>query len=197
MLGIQREENLNITVTPQKLGVVVMKNDRDIDPVATQLIRDNHQVELPRVRGAHTFRPILQVRFTTRNSISGLIAVVKFDYRKDGRLLWSWPQPQVFERQAMFYPDITLNIAPYRNAMVGFWSVEAGISIIRESTLATVESGRRVDFLTSLMYQEIASFEWEIIVRRRRVDDVLTPTGERRRIQPESNREVTLTIDEI
>lgn len=186
---------MNITVTPQKLGVVVMKNAHDIDPVATQLIRDNRQVELPKIREAHTFRPILQVRFTTR-STSGLIAVVKFDYRKDGRMLWSWPQPQIFERQAMFYPDITLNLVPYRSALVGIWRVEAGISIIRESTLGTVEAGRRVDFLRSLIYEEIATFEWEIIVRRRRIDDVLTPTGERRRY-PEDRREVTLSIDEI
>lgn len=188
---------MEIQIIPQKLGIVVMKNTSDIDPVATRQIRETRQVELARVRASHTFRPILQVRFSTRGNTSDLIAMVRFDYAKDGLTIWSWPQPQMFERDATFYPDIVLNLAPYKrsNDMVGTWGVSAGIAIIRERQLGAIAQGRHHDFLMSLLYEDIASFQWEIV--RALQATQLAPTGERVREQWEHRTERVISIDEI
>ena len=174
-----------------------MKNDHEIDPELTQQLRQGRNLDITKARTVHSFRPILQVQLLPTGEISGLISIVKFNYQLNGNWVWTWLQPQQFEVNSMFYPDVLLNLDPYRsrNRMVGVWEVTAEIAFVRERQLANIPSGRKRDFLMNLTYQDVASFRWEISPQ---IDSRLTPTGERTTgVNPERLSQVTVSMEDI
>lgn len=191
---------MHLRVHPRRFGIVVMKDQNDINPVLTNKLRERRYLEVQEALTAFTFRPILQTQMELRRNvdIAGLRMVVRFDYTKDGLNVWQQIQPQMFETEAIFYPDIVLNLTPYKTErrIVGLWEISAHMTIIAGEKLAAVLNDEKVQFLTRLSYEPVGSFEWEVV---RRIDTRLTPTGELAdpRAQPRNLRDVTVSVNDI
>src|SRR3989344_725157 len=57
---------MRIQVHPIKLGIVVMRNLNDINPELTSKLRERHYHEVLEALSAFTFRPILHLRFLSK-----------------------------------------------------------------------------------------------------------------------------------
>ncbi len=191
---------MHVRVVPIKLGVVVMKNDRDINGPATAQIRDRRFIELAKLESATAFRPILQVQFQAPGvSEAGLIAVAKFEFRRNFQWVLDLPYPQEFARESVFYPHHALDLQPYRqqHQLEGIWELKGHITLIRQQQLAGLQGDRVIRFLAGLEYQEVATLQWEVILP---IDERLDATGGFRnpRAQPEvRHSNVSVSLDEI
>lgn len=191
---------MSIEIHPLKFGVVVMKNMTDINPELTNKLRERRYLRSQEALSAFTYRPILQIRMKSngQENPQNMRAVVRFDYEKDGLNVWQQVQPQIFETEAMFYPDIVMNLAPFRTEerMTGVWEITSHIAFIMAQTLEAVSNQEKIRFLTRLKYDTVASFQWEVV---QGIDSRLSPTGElvNSRAQPRNLRDVQVSVNDI
>ncbi len=189
---------MQIHVNPEKLGIVVMRNQTLMDVAITNQIRERHQVELEKMKTAATIKPVLTVHNVASGDTDDLILVVKFTVLKNETVVWSWPQPDAYKETVSFSPLIPFNLVPHRDTMAGLWEIRTDVALIREQNLASVAPANRLPFLlTRLSYQEIATFKWKVIGGPSAVLENLAPTGEVINPAMETTTNVTLSAADI
>jgi hypothetical protein len=151
-------------IHPDKLGVIVMKTETEMDPVATQAIRDKSRVKVEKVKNVYSFRPILTLTIDTpRFMRDKLVVVARFHYKKDGRSLLTYDFRKEFAKDLILHPSVVPDLSPYNGNLLGSWEVETFLSLVPEREMKVAIENRRRDFLRTLDYQRLASFQWEVV----------------------------------
>ncbi len=189
---------MSFQIRAEKLGVVVMRTDTDVDPAATQTIRDDTRIKVGKVKASYSFRPILQVTISVPRNMRGrlgrdrLIAVARFQYRKNDQSILTYDFIKDLDGKMIFHPTVVPDLNDFRDQLLGWWEVGTGIAIIsREKLDAAIENHRR-NFLRNLRYTRVASFKWEVVDNN--YNDI-TETGQRRTPPARDQQDATISVD--
>lgn len=189
---VRRNPNQLIAVA-ELLGVIALKNREEIDPQATTMIRDNRVIDLKHLQSAFALRPILKLHHKGKNTRENLVVVIRFLLYKDEELLFECSQFQLWERDAIFYPNMLFDLSARKTAKraLGNWRVEVGLSYITADELTDKTPQESRLFLLGLPYVPLASFGWQAVETLEQAP--LLDTGERpQATNPQAGQSVRL-----
>lgn len=191
---------MKFNVSPMRLGILVMKNDRELDPSATTQIREHRRIALKRIQDAYSFRPILQVQVDAPRKAGEVIQVARFYYRKDNAPILIYDLPKELTRDTVFYPTVVPDLSSYRSTpqgatpMLGWWEVETSLAFVGKQEFETALKERQKNFLHNLRYQTVGKFRWEVANRS---DPEITATGQLEKPSDKPASNISLDMSDI
>ena len=164
-----------------------------VDGEATTLLASQAVIPIDNFRNISALKPYIKIDFT--GGADSLIVAVRFQCRKDERVIHSFIVDRRFNEQLVLQPQDIPDLRPYqsRNRMLGDWKITIDISFFAKRLLSQISQSSYLALLSSLRYQEVVGFDFKIV--RTQMDIELTPTG--RMVEPRRETNTVYTIDDL
>ncbi len=148
---------------------------------ATNILVAKTQISIDDMQGVAAIRPYLKLAMT--GGTEDVITVVRFQYWKDGRVIYplrpdqSPPMDRRFWGTSVFQPGDVLDMRPYQRGdrLVGEWNVTADIAFFARRLFQTFLPKSFNAVKSGLRFQRLVGFKFEVVSNETSIE--LTSTG--------------------
>lgn len=190
---------MRFTINVKHYGVLVRDTATSVNQELTRLVRSEADIQLDKIKRILAFQQTSQIQINAP-SYTDLLAVVRYDTKKEGQLIWREFRPKGLTPDMSILADDVAPLARYRrgNAMKGVWQFEAWVTFYRPSLLKEFsdEQSMKTKLATLPNYSQIGMIRFSVVIPEPEEPQFdLLPTGELRHDRELRPQDMEVVVD--